>query len=140
MPQIYVCSFFLSLYLFSLFQFFYIYILLLLLLLLLLLCLCVLYVYRPCWETYKISSRFESCLYLYFIIFYFCIVELWVLVNLFFFSLSTEKKISTYCHNFTVLSSFLTSKNKDLQWTSKKATNVVLILKCLWTSKLIFPL
>ena len=23
--------------------------------------LCILYVYRPCWKTYKISSRFESC-------------------------------------------------------------------------------
>ena len=46
------------------------------------LCLCVLCVYRPCWETYKISSRFESFLYLYLRIFYFCIAELWVLVNM----------------------------------------------------------
>ena len=46
------------------------------------LCLCVLCVYRPCWETHKISSRFESFLYLYFRIFYFWIVELWVLVNM----------------------------------------------------------
>ena len=45
-------------------------------------CLCVLYVHRSCWETCKISSRFESCLYSYFRTFYFCIVELWVLVNL----------------------------------------------------------
>ena len=47
------------------------------------LCLCVRYVYRPCWEACKISSRFESCFVLvFFRIFYFCIVQLWVLVNL----------------------------------------------------------
>ena len=45
------------------------------------LCLCVLYVYKPCWETNKISSRFESCFVFYFRIFHFCIAELWILVK-----------------------------------------------------------
>ena len=34
---------------------------------------------------------------------------------------------------------FLMSKNKDLKRISKSATNVVLALKFLWTSKLDFP-
>ena len=46
------------------------------------LCLCVLYMYRPCWEKCKISQGLSLVLYLYFRIFYFCIVELWALVNL----------------------------------------------------------
>ena len=34
---------------------------------------------------------------------------------------------------------FLTSKSKDLKRISKGATNVVLALKFLWTSKFVFP-
>ena len=34
---------------------------------------------------------------------------------------------------------FLTSKSKDLKRISKDATNVVLALKFLWTSKFVFP-
>ena len=34
---------------------------------------------------------------------------------------------------------FSTSKNKDLKRISKSATNVVLALKFLWTSKFVFP-
>ena len=34
---------------------------------------------------------------------------------------------------------FSTSKNKDLKQISKSATNVVLAVKFLWTSKFIFP-
>ena len=34
---------------------------------------------------------------------------------------------------------FLTSKNKDLKRISKSATNIMLALKFLWTSKFVFP-
>ena len=82
MPQVYVYSFSLSLSLFSLFQFFlyifyyyyYYYI--------------VVYVYvsSTCTDLVEKRIRFPQSsslvLYLYFRIFYFCIVELWVLVNL----------------------------------------------------------
>ena len=73
------------------------------------LCLCVLYVYRPCWEACKISSRFESCFVLvFFRIFSFCIVQLWVLVNL-----KYRKK------NKTKQKKTKRKKNNDLQSLTK---------------------
>ena len=58
MPQIHVYFSFLSFILYIyLFHYYYYYNYL---------CLCVLYVYRPCWETYKIFSRFKSCFVLLF--------------------------------------------------------------------------
>ena len=63
------------------------------------LCLCILYVYRPCWEMYKISSRFESCFVCTCIsefFFYFCVAELWVLVKLK-YRRKKRKKVGSDC-------------------------------------------
>ena len=84
MLQIYVYSFLsLSLSLFSLSFFLYIYFSLLLLLLLLFMFMCL---SPTCTDLVEKRERFPQgsslVLYLYFRIFYFCIVELWALVNL----------------------------------------------------------
>ena len=51
----------------------------------------------------------------------------------------SSRESSQTCHNFTVLSSFLTSKNKDPKWILQTTTNPVLVLKFIWTLKFVFP-